>query len=246
MYFEFSNPGLVNSSPINISNHNSINKNVTISYNRPINQFDTVLKSSLVAWQSNRNGKWDLFGKKYFKSTGWHDIIIDTTSGDKNNPAVIYINDSTYIITYEKNFDIYYRQVNTITNFVSNEINITQTPSQKEVNPEITNFKESSSNLCLVFERYKQDSAKSLYFAKTPYSDLNFTNIFFLDSSYDNSNVKFFNSYLSGNFYSVYEKKINGISKVKCKEIRPNSTVGDYVVMRDSINQTKNYNNFHF
>ncbi|MBE2254556.1 MAG: hypothetical protein IAE65_00020, partial [Ignavibacteria bacterium] len=246
MCFEFSTNGLINSNPINLSNHNSINKNVTHSYNRPITQSDTAMKSCLVVWQSNRNGKWDLYGKKYFPSTGWSDIIIDISTGDKTNPNVIYLSDSTYLIVYEKNSDIFYREVNTFRNIITNEVNITQTPVIKELNPVLCNFRTNNSSLCLSFERMKSDSSKSLYFSRSGYPALNFNNILILDTADDNSNAKFFNDFSSGMFNVVYEKTKSGLTKLKCLGIEMNSNIIYKKVMNDSINQTKNYTNFQF
>lgn len=246
MCFEFSTNGLINSNPINLSNHNSINKNVTHSYNRPITQSDTALKSCLVVWQSNRNGKWDLYGKKYFSSSGWSDIVIDISAGDKINPNVIYVSDSTYLIVYEKNSDIFYREVNTFRDIITNEVNITQTPVIEELNPVLCNFRTNNSSLCLTFERMKPDSSKSLYFSRSVYPALNFNNILILDTADNNSNAKFYNDYTGGTFNVVYEKTKSGLTKLKCLGIEMNSNIIYKKVMNDSINQTKNYTNFQF
>ncbi|HRE41934.1 MAG TPA: T9SS type A sorting domain-containing protein [Ignavibacteria bacterium] len=246
MYFEFSTNGIINSTPINLTTNNSINKNVTLSYNRPMTQSDTAMKSCLVVWQSNRNGKWDLYGKKYFPALGWTDITIDDGTGDKTNPNVIFLTDSTYLIVYEKNSDIFYREINTFRNIVSHEINITQTPVTKEFNPVLCNLRYSNSNLCLTFERIKPDSTKSLYFSKSEYPSVNFNNIVILDTTGDNSKAKYFNDFSSGIFNVVYEKTIQGITKIKCIGIQMNSAIINKKVMNDSLNQTKNYTNFQF
>mgnify|MGYP000935901094 CR=1 FL=1 len=246
--FEFIRQGIKDSIPLNLSNHNSVNRNATISYHRfQSNQIPSeLIASSLIVWESNKFGKWDLIGKKYFPTTGWTDIIIDSSQGNKFNPDVVFINDSTYFLLYEQNDDVYYRIINTKSNLIGIANNLTNTPGIKEKNPKVTNFKFSDSRLYITFERVKNDSSSSLFYCRSLYNSMNFQEILLLDSVGHNTNAKYFNEFDPNSVFIVYEKTRNKKVNLFCKGINFSNQIINKSIVQDTSNQNKNYTNFMF
>ncbi len=106
-----------------LTTNNYLKKNPCIAY-KQIAWNDTI-RYSLALWESNQNGKWDIYGS-YYTPSGWSaPFPMDSGAGNKFNPKAIQINETEFGIVYTKDDDIIYRRYNAQTKTVLSENNIT-------------------------------------------------------------------------------------------------------------------------
>jgi hypothetical protein len=87
--------------------------------------FNDTLRYSLALWESNQNGKWDIYGS-YYTPAGWSaPFPMDSGAGNKFNPKAIQLNETEFSIVYTRDDDIIHRRYNAQTKTVISEYNLT-------------------------------------------------------------------------------------------------------------------------
>lgn len=138
---------------------NFFKRNPCIAY-KSTSLIDT-LKYALALWESNQNGKWDIYAS-YYTPSGWGlPFPMDSLAGNKFNPKVIQISETDFGIVYTRDDDIIYRRYNAQTRTVVNEFNITSTLSAPCSNCLIV--VEGSSSLRVNFRLKKPDNNFCIY-----------------------------------------------------------------------------------
>ncbi len=122
---------------------------------------DTI-RYAFALWESNQNGKWDIYGSYYTYPSGWSPPFpVDSGAGNKFNPKVTQISVSDFGIVYTKDDDIIYRRYNAQTRTIVNETNISFSISGACGNCLIAN--EGSESLRLNFRSKKTDNNYCIY-----------------------------------------------------------------------------------
>jgi len=87
------------------------NRNPCIDYeNHTSSPFPPDISNSMLVWESNQSGNWDVYGSKWNVQTGWtNPEPIVNTSENEIGPRVINIDTGSYALVYEKNNDIYFK-----------------------------------------------------------------------------------------------------------------------------------------
>jgi hypothetical protein len=122
---------------------------------------DTI-RYAFALWESNQNGKWDIYGSYYTHPSGWSaPFAFDSGAGNKFTPKAIQISATEFGIVYTKDDDIIYRRYNAQTRTIVNETNISASISAACNKPLI--ISESSEGLRLNFCSKKTDNNYCIY-----------------------------------------------------------------------------------
>ncbi|HEY5125490.1 MAG TPA: T9SS type A sorting domain-containing protein [Ignavibacteria bacterium] len=146
-----------------LTSNSSLKRNPAIAYDNS-SSFQTLITNSLVLWESNENGKWDIFGCYYNSSSGWGTPFpFDTTAGNKYKPHLINMTGNMFAIAYEKNGDIIFRQFNAQTRTVTYDTNLTFMDTSYCSNPALVTY---STQYYVTYEKRKPDNKNAVYFRK--------------------------------------------------------------------------------
>lgn len=116
---------------------------------------------ALTIWEEFTAGKWNLFASSYDTITGWSaPYPFDTTAGIKSGVKVYGNAIPNFMITYQKNNDIIFRQFNSQTRQVTYDTNLTATDTGVCSNPHLS----AGTYTYLAYERVKSDGKKAIYF----------------------------------------------------------------------------------
>jgi hypothetical protein len=86
-------PTSIVDSVIYLTSNSSLKRNPSISYNTT--NFLGSITSATVLWETNENGKWDIYGRFYNAQSGWGTVLpVDISAGNKSKPCCAFI-DST-------------------------------------------------------------------------------------------------------------------------------------------------------
>ena len=138
-----------------------INRNPCIAYG-----FTDTIKNALVLWETNQNGRWDIYGSYYNSGIWGAPFPVDSTSGNKFNPKAIQINASEFGITYSKEGEIIYRKYNAATKIIISETNLTTTVDGRSDSPVIGQLR-YNTGVVLNFRSQKPDSTFLIYSVRT-------------------------------------------------------------------------------
>lgn len=231
---------------IYITNNSFINRNPFISYDRNFSG-NILINKSLILWETNQNGRWDIYGSYYDINTGWSSpFSIDTTSlYNKSSPRSIFINGTNFAVVYERNNDIIYKHINAKTHSVTYDTNLTINDTSICSNPFISGTSVSSEKHFVSYEIKKQNNENGISFRVSnglpnwnPADTLAFMgnniNYGFVLSSYGNSRANIFGSNREGN-YNIYETSISF-----------NNALRQDSVIRNSNSNNKNFSSFYY
>ena len=144
-----------------LTSNNFINRNPCIAYNTDS------MKNALVLWETNQNGRWDIYGS-YYNSGIWSSYFpVDSSSGDKLNPKAIQINAAEFGITYSKDGEIIYRRYNAVTKTTISETNLTAAIAGRSDKPVIGVSNYFNGEIVLCFRSQKTDSTSLVYSARS-------------------------------------------------------------------------------
>jgi len=149
-----------------LTSGNFLRQNPCISYG---NRYSFMLiNSALVLWETNENGKWDIYGKYYNKQTGWgNQFAVDNSNVNKSTPQCVCIDSNSYAITYARSGDIIFKIFNPITQTVTYDTNLTVTDTAFCYNPHICiNNNYPSPGYLVTYEKKKADSKRAIYYRK--------------------------------------------------------------------------------
>ena len=120
------------------------------------------LKNAIAVWETNRNGKWDIYGAYYNSASGWGSPFpIDTTAGNKFSPVAMMYTANEFGIVYTRGDDIIHTRINAASQTVLNEINLTGTLSASCNSPLIG--QPFNAPLTVSFRCAKPDSTFGIY-----------------------------------------------------------------------------------
>jgi len=198
------NGGLIDSAKY-LTTDNYLNRNPCIAYKA----FTDTIKTALVMWESNKNGRWDIYGSYYTSGVWTNPFIIDSSSGNKSNPKAIQITATDFGITYSKEGEVIYRKINAAINSVINETNLTASISGKSDKSVIG---EVSGTTMLNFRVQKEDSTHWIYSISSTNNGDTWLNIDTVSKTGDNSTLFILRNY--GNPQQVFESKRYGKSRI--------------------------------
>jgi len=149
-----------------LTTNNFMKRNPTISYG--LN--NSPLKYGLAIWESNENGKWDLFSRYYYRGA-WQNIKpFDTSDFNKSGANIFYYDSLNYAIAYERNGDIIFKWYNALTGNVLFDSNLTLNDTTFCSNPYLgvlATSPYSSCNILISYEKKKPNNDKAIYFVKS-------------------------------------------------------------------------------
>ncbi len=184
-----------------LTSDNFINRNPCIAYNGSI-------QNALVLWETNKNGRWDIYGA-YYNSGAWtNPFPVDSSSGNKLNPKGIIITSSDFGITYSKDGEVIYRRYNAALKTVINETNLTASIFGSSYKPVIG----QTNDMTLNFRSQKGDSTYSIYSIRSSDFGNTWNNFDTVSSIGNNSTLFLLRNY--GNIQQVYESQRNGKSRI--------------------------------
>lgn len=89
----------------------------------------------LILWQAFENGSWNIKGRHFNISTGWSEVLnVSNEPGDELLPRIENKTAEVFIITYQRDGNIFYREFNVITGTISSEQNLTSGITENCVN----------------------------------------------------------------------------------------------------------------
>lgn len=114
-------------SPVYLTTNNYQKRNPCIAYT--IVNYNDTIRNAFALWETNQNGKWDIYGS-YYTTTGWGAAFpVDSGSGNKYNPSVMIFSNTEFGMVYTRDGDIIYRRYNAATKTVISETNFTSSVS---------------------------------------------------------------------------------------------------------------------
>jgi len=153
-------------SVVYLTSNASSKRNPVISYGKANYAMYGDLNSALVLWESNQNGKWDIYGKYYSRQSGWGNVFpLDSSAGDKSLPHTCFIDSTTYAASYIKNGDVIFRKFNPLTRVVLYDSNLTVSDTAFCSNPNV--MASDPSKIIVTYEKKKTDGKKAIWYRKT-------------------------------------------------------------------------------
>lgn len=153
-------------SVVYLTSNASSKRNPAISYGKGGYNYYDVISSALVLWETNQNGKWDIYGKYYNRQTGWGNVFpVDSSAGDKSRPRTCIIDSVTYAVSYIKNGDVIFRKFNPLTRVVLYDSNLTSADTAFCSNPNV--MVSNPTNVIVTYEKKKPDGKRAIWYRKT-------------------------------------------------------------------------------
>ncbi len=153
-------------SEIYITANASPKRNPVISYGKSGGSFYGEMNSALVLWESNQNGKWDIYGKYYSRQSGWGAVFaVDETTGDKSSTHLCYIDSVNYAITFIKNGDVIFRKINALTHAVLYDSNLTSADTAICRNANV--MVSDPTKYIVSYEKRKPDGKYAIWYRKS-------------------------------------------------------------------------------
>ncbi len=146
-----------------LTNDQHRNLNPAVSYCNGINMYPAgPVKHAMAVWQSDRFGRWGIFGAVYNHSTGWSSIIaIDTSANENIRPRICCFDSTNYGITYQSGFDVVYAKFNVLSQSIEYQKNLTLSDTLKCSNPYING---SGGPVIVTYERLLPDDRSAVYY----------------------------------------------------------------------------------
>jgi hypothetical protein len=145
--------------PQYLSSNNYKKRNPCIAYTPTAG--DTI-RAAFALWESNQNGRWDIYGAYYSYPSGWTQAFpVDSGAGNKFNPKAIMYSDSEFGIVYSRDDDIIYRRYNAPFRTVISEVNQTSAITAQCKNPFIAY--PNTNIIRISFQSLKPDNTWCLY-----------------------------------------------------------------------------------
>ena len=150
---------------ISLTSNPSLKRNPAIAY--ALTNYMSNLNFALVIWETNQNGKWDLYASSYDTLSGWSSpYAFDTSNGDKHYPKIINYSDSIFSVVYEKNGDIIFRQCNSLSKIVLYDTNITINETLPCSKPDLLFSYNSNYLHIVVYEKPKSNGEHAIYYTR--------------------------------------------------------------------------------
>ncbi len=153
-------------SVVYLTSNASSKRNPALSYGKAGYNYYGDISSALVLWETNQNGKWDIYGKYYNRQTGWGNVFpVDSSAGDKSRPRTCIIDSVTYAVSYIKNGDVIFRKFNPLTRVVLYDSNLTASDTAFCSNPNV--MVSNPTNVIVTYEKKKPDGKRAIWYRKT-------------------------------------------------------------------------------
>ncbi|MFA5403617.1 MAG: T9SS type A sorting domain-containing protein [Ignavibacteria bacterium] len=225
-----------------ITNNNNINKNPSIAYN------SGTLNKAMIVWESYVNSRWNIYGKTYNYGIWTSEYPIDTSSGDKHSPCVIYIDSSSnsflFGITYEKNNDIIFKRFNALTKTIIYEINLTISDTSVCRNPGVTKDLYSDVRYYVFYERKKTNGDFAIYYRKSNTASYNWSITDTFAYLGNNRNINAFSSFpISESFFFESNRSGKwGLYQTYWEYY--NSSFAQSVIIQNNTSENRNFATF--
>jgi hypothetical protein len=158
-------------SVMTLTSNASLKRNPSIAYGRNYyNYYDYNIASALVLWETNQNGKWDIYGRYYTRLAGWGTVFpFDTASGNKYSPHSYFIDSITYAVSYTRNGDVILRKFNPLNRTILYDTNLTVSDTSFCSNANLWNYTSSVSQsfYIVTYEKKKPDNKRAIYYRKS-------------------------------------------------------------------------------
>lgn len=182
---------------VNLTTNAAPKRNPFIAYSMGQWPYPYNIAYAVAVWEEYRNTRWDLYASSYDSVAGWSQpYAFDTASFSKSNPRGANTSGSDFIIAYEKNGDVIYREFNSVTKSVTAEANLTSLDTSYCSNPNAIRTYGSNSSVLVTYNRRKADGKSALYYARRV------NNIWISTESIAYSGNNYFNDF--ENTYSSY------------------------------------------
>ena len=213
-------------SVVALTSNLSLKRNPSISYDKVNFNYGTLINSILILWETNQNGKWDIYGRHYSAQNGWGTVFpLDTTAGNKSKPKSVCMDSLNFAVTYEKNGDIFFKKIFIPTLTVQYDTCLTSNDTAYCRNPFITKYYSySTPNFFIVtYEKTKSDNKTAIYFRKS--SSLPVWSVADTIAYNGNSKMNSFTITPTFNICAVFESDRPGYSAIYGTEITPGSNL---------------------
>ncbi len=232
-----------------LTSGNSLKRNPSVSYSR----YGSVINSSLIMWESNQNGRWDIYGR-YYSGGVWQAIRpIDSSAVNKSSPCSYAYDSVNYFIVYEKSGDIIFRHYNPSANTILFDTNLTANDPDPCFNPKIMFHNNSNVNngyKLVTYEKNKTNGQKAVIFKKAgilPVWTAPDTAAYIGDNSASSLTSLLWSG--SGAFSIIFESNRTGKYNIYNTEIAPNGTKTQSLLTNypnnGNYNRTKFYSLFY-
>lgn len=142
---------------------NTINHNPKISWPN-VSMGDTI-KIALVVWEKTENSRVNIYGCTFNNNIWSEPFPIDTGSGIKATPQVLYNSANLFSVVYESSGDIIFKQVDAVTHAISDVYNLTASDPIQCTKPciLISNY---SPKYTVCYQRLKTNGEYALFYQK--------------------------------------------------------------------------------
>lgn len=194
---------------------NSEKRNPSISYDYSYSP-GSHLKNSLVLWEQKYNNRWNIYGCFYRNNVWSNSFAVDTTNVDMSMPRSLCLDSTNFIIVYQKVNDIFLKKLNTTTQQILLDTNLTFSEQSNCRNA----FVSRQNRIAVSYEKEKPNNEFAIEFQEfntvpalvnkdtTAYSGNNINNGF---ANFWEGLTSIFSSNRLGN-YNLYYRKIGNVS----------------------------------
>ncbi len=148
---------------------NVINRNQKFAF-RKTSWFADSITNAMAVWERVENSRVNIYGSTYSNGIWSAPYPIDTGAGNKRSPNISYNTQVTsmnfYCVVYEKEGDIIFKNYESTTHQVLNEINLTESDTAFCRNPRV-NSVGMTQPLFVVYERQKPNGDYAIYYKKS-------------------------------------------------------------------------------
>ena len=197
---------------------------------------------SIIVWQSNKNGNWDIYYATKDSGSGWSSpTLLPLTSQDEINPRIIRVDEwlNRFYLIYERDNEVYLKHYNAITSQWGPDSCITSNVTQACTNP----FFFESTSMRAAYVLHDLDSISKISSININYDT---TNNLFVTGSINtnqtpNSQVSPSTQFLFKKVYSYEYDTLGGSKVIFCdgnynnKEIMSPELAGNYFSGRASF-----------
>ncbi len=218
---------------------NVINRNQKFAFKTTSWVADSII-NAMAVWERVENSRVNIYGSTYTNGSWSMPYPIDTGAGNKRSPNISYNTQVSsmnfYCVVYEKDGDIVFKNYESTTHQVLNEVNLTETDTTICRNPRVSSVG-MMQPLFITYERQKPNGDFAIYYKK---SESNYVfNGDSISTRGNNRNADFING--MGNVTVAFESNYSG--KWGVYEYQYNNSLYN-TLLQNSVTNYRNLKNY--